>query len=381
MGEGQSRDLDGLLVVSLEQAVAAPYAASRLADAGARVIKVERPEGDFARGYDADARGYSSYFVWLNRGKESIALDLKNPDDMKILKQMLATADVFIQNLMPGALERLGVSMANLRKENPALITCDISGYGASGPFAQMKAYDFLVQAEVGLAQITGAPEEPGRVGVSICDIAAGMTAHAAILQALVARGRNGQGRSIEVSLFHALADWMNVPYLQRQYGGRTIRRPGLHHPTIAPYGAYICGDNRMLLISIQNEREWLRLCVEVLDQPDIPQNPNFGSNVKRVQNRVELDAIINDVFAQHSIDIIVKKLQAAQIAFGRLNDMDEFTKHPQNRFIAVRTSAGDVQLLSPGAIVNGVMPRLGAVPDLGQHSDAIRKEFSRQTK
>ena len=381
MGECQSRDLDGLLVVSLEQAVAAPYVASRLADAGARVIKVERPEGDFARGYDADARGYSSYFVWLNRGKESIALDLKNSDDMKILKQMLATADVFIQNLMPGALERLGVSMANLRTENPALITCDISGYGGTGPFAQMKAYDFLVQAEVGLAQITGAPEEPGRVGVSICDIAAGMTAHAAILQALVAKGRTGQGRSIEVSLFHALADWMNVPYLQHQYGGRKIRRPGLHHPTIAPYGAYICGDNRMLLISIQNEREWLRLCVEVLDQPDMPQNPNFDSNVKRVQNRVELDAIINDVFAQHSIDTIVKKLQAAQIAFGRLNDMDEFTKHPQNRFIAVRTSAGDVQLLSPGAIVNGVMPRLGAVPDLGQHSDAIRKEFSKQTK
>ena len=381
MGEGQSRDLDGLLVVSLEQAVAAPYAASRLADAGARVIKVERPEGDFARGYDADARGHSSYFVWLNRGKESIALDLKNPDEMKIFKQMLAKADVFIQNLMPGALERLGVSMANLRTENPALITCDISGYGASGPFAQMKAYDFLVQAEVGLAQITGAPEEPGRVGVSICDIAAGMTAHAAILQALVAKGRTGQGRSIEVSLFHALADWMNVPYLQHQYGGRKIRRPGLHHPTIAPYGAYICGDNRMLLISIQNEREWLRLCVEVLDQPDMPQNPNFDSNVKRVQNRVELDAIINDVFAQHSIETIVKKLQAAQIAFGRLNDMDDFTKHPQNRFIAVRTSAGDVQLLSPGAIVNGVMPRLGAIPDLGQHSDAIRKEFSKQTK
>ena len=381
MGEGQSRDLDGLLVVSLEQAVAAPYAASRLADAGARVIKVERPEGDFARGYDADARGHSSYFVWLNRGKESIALDLKNPDEMKIFKQMLAKADVFIQNLMPGALERLGVSMANLRTENPALITCDISGYGASGPFAQMKAYDFLVQAEVGLAQITGAPEEPGRVGVSICDIAAGMTAHAAILQALVAKGRTGQGRSIEVSLFHALADWMNVPYLQHQYGGRKIRRPGLHHPTIAPYGAYVCGDNRMLLISIQNEREWLRLCVEVLDQPDMPQNPNFDSNVKRVQNRVELDAIINDVFAQHSINIIVKKLQAAQIAFGRLNDMDEFTKHPQNRFIAVRTSAGDVQLLSPGAIVNGVKPRLGAVPNLGQHSDAIRKEFSKQTK
>ena len=377
MGNSPSRDLDGLLVISLEQAVAAPYAASRLADAGARVIKVERPEGDFARGYDADANGHSSYFVWLNRGKESVALDLKQPDDLQIFKQMLSKADVFIQNLMPGALDRLGVSMADLRKDDPRLITCDISGYGASGPFAQMKAYDFLVQAEVGLAQITGAPEEPGRVGVSICDIAAGMTAHAAILQALVARAKTGEGRAIEVSLFHALADWMNVPYLQHHYGGREIRRPGLHHPTIAPYGAYRCGDDRMLLISIQNEREWLRLCSDVLDQPNLPQNPKFDSNVHRVENRVSLDAIMNGVFSQYSIDEIAEKLQAAQIAFGRLNDMDVFTQHPQNRFVSVRTSAGDVQLLSPGAIVNGILPRLGDVPDLGQHSAAIRAEFS----
>ena len=377
MANSPNRDLDGLLVISLEQAVAAPYAASRLADAGARVIKVERPEGDFARGYDADANGYSSYFVWLNRGKESVALDLKQPDDLKIFKQMLSKADVFIQNLMPGALDRLGVSMADLRQADPRLITCDISGYGASGPFAQMKAYDFLVQAEVGLAQITGAPEEPGRVGVSICDIAAGMTAHAAILQALVARAKTGEGRAIEVSLFHALADWMNVPYLQHHYGGREIRRPGLHHPTIAPYGAYRCGDDRMLLISIQNEREWLRLCGDVLDQPDLPQNPKFDSNVRRVENRASLDAIMNGVFSQYSIDKIAEKLQAAQIAFGRLNDMDVFTQHPQNRFVSVRTSSGDVQLLSPGAIVNGILPRLGDVPDLGQHSAAIRAEFS----
>ena len=377
MANGSNRDLDGLLVISLEQAVAAPYAASRLADAGARVIKVERPEGDFARGYDADANGHSSYFVWLNRGKESVALDLKQPDDLQIFKQMLSKADVFIQNLMPGALDRLGVSMADLRQDDPRLITCDISGYGASGPFAQMKAYDFLVQAEVGLAQITGAPEEPGRVGVSICDIAAGMTAHAAILQALVARAKTGEGRAIEVSLFHALADWMNVPYLQHHYGGRKIRRPGLHHPTIAPYGAYRCGDDRMLLISIQNEREWLRLCSDVLDQPDLPQNPQFDSNVHRVENRASLDAIMNGVFSQYSIDEIAEKLQAAQIAFGRLNDMDVFTQHPQNRFVSVRTSAGDVQLLSPGAIVNGILPRLGDVPDLGQHSAAIRAEFS----
>ncbi len=377
MGNSPSRDLDGLLVISLEQAVAAPYAASRLADAGARVIKVERPEGDFARGYDADANGHSSYFVWLNRGKESVALDLKQPDDLQIFKQMLSKADVFIQNLMPGALDRLGVSMADLRQADPRLITCDISGYGASGPFAQMKAYDFLVQAEVGLAQITGAPEEPGRVGVSICDIAAGMTAHAAILQALVARAKTGEGRAIEVSLFHALADWMNVPYLQHHYGGREIRRPGLHHPTIAPYGAYRCGDDRMLLISIQNEREWLRLCSDVLNQPDLPQNPKFDSNVHRVENRASLDAIMNGVFSQYSIDKIADKLQAAQIAFGRLNDMGVFTNHPQNRFVSVRTSAGDVQLLSPGAIVNGVLPTLGEVPDLGQHSAAIRAEFS----
>ena len=377
MANSPNGDLDGLLVISLEQAVAAPYAASRLADAGARVIKVERPEGDFARGYDADANGYSSYFVWLNRGKESVALDLKQPGDLKIFKQMLSKADVFIQNLMPGALDRLGVSMADLQQADPRLITCDISGYGASGPFAQMKAYDFLVQAEVGLAQITGAPEEPGRVGVSICDIAAGMTAHAAILQALVARAKTGEGRAIEVSLFHALADWMNVPYLQHHYGGREIRRPGLHHPTIAPYGAYRCGDDRMLLISIQNEREWLRLCGDVLDQPDLPQNPKFDSNVRRVENRASLDAIMNGVFSQYSIDKIAEKLQAAQIAFGRLNDMDVFTQHPQNRFVSVRTSSGDVQLLSPGAIVNGILPRLGDVPDLGQHSAAIRAEFS----
>ena len=377
MANSPNGDLDGLLVISLEQAVAAPYAASRLADAGARVIKVERPEGDFARGYDADAIGYSSYFVWLNRGKESVALDLKQPDDLKIFKQMLSKADVFIQNLMPGALDRLGVSMADLRQADPRLITCDISGYGASGPFAQMKAYDFLVQAEVGLAQITGAPEEPGRAGVSICDIAAGMTAHAAILQAVVARAKTGDGRAIEGSLFHALADWMNVPYLQHHYGGREIRRPGLHHPTIAPYGAYRCGDDRMLLISIQNEREWLRLCGDVLDQPDLPQNPKFDSNVRRVENRASLDAIMNGVFSQYSIDKIAEKLQAAQIAFGRLNDMDVFTQHPQNRFVSVRTSSGDVQLLSPGAIVNGILPRLGDVPDLGQHSAAIRAEFS----
>ena len=374
-------DLQGLLVISLEQAVAAPYAASRLADAGARVIKVERPEGDFARGYDADAKGQSSYFVWLNRGKESVALNLKQADDLQILENMISKADIFIQNLMPGALERLGLSSAELRAADPGLITCDISGYGSNGPFQQMKAYDFLVQAEVGLAEITGAPEQPGRVGVSICDIAAGMTAHQAILQALYARSRTGKGRGIEVSLFHALADWMNVPYIQSQYGGRDIRRPGLHHPTIAPYGAYRCGDGRQLLLSIQNEREWQRLCSDVLQQPDLPENPKFSSNVKRVENRAALDDILNAVFAAHSIDQLAVMLQTAQIAFGRLNTMDDFAAHPQNRFVTVRTTGGELQILAPGAVVNGVMAPLGAVPDLGANSTAIRDEFAQPNR
>ena len=370
-------DLEGLLVISLEQAVAAPYAAGRLADAGARVIKVERPEGDFARGYDQDAKGHSSYFVWLNRGKESVALNLKQADDLQILKNMISQADIFIQNLMPGALERLGLATADLRAADPRLITCDISGYGSEGPFQQMKAYDFLVQAEVGLAEITGAPEQPGRVGVSICDIAAGMTAHQAILQALYARSRTGQGRGIEVSLFHALADWMNVPYIQSHYGGREIRRPGLHHPTIAPYGAYRCGDGRQILLSIQNEREWQRLCGDVLGQPDLPENPKFSSNVSRVTHRADLDAILNNVFNAHSVDEMAAKLQKAQIAFGRLNGMGEFAAHPQNRFVTVRTSGGEMQILAPGAVVNGAVARLGDVPDLGANSAAIRDEFA----
>ena len=370
-------DLQGLLVISLEQAVAAPYAAGRLADAGARVIKVERPEGDFARGYDQDAKGHSSYFVWLNRGKESVALNLKQAEDLQILKNMISKADIFIQNLMPGALERLGISTADLRSTDPRLITCDISGYGSEGPFQKMKAYDFLVQAEVGLAEITGAPEQPGRVGVSICDIAAGMTAHQAILQALYARSCTGKGRGIEVSLFHALADWMNVPYIQSQYGGREIRRPGLHHPTIAPYGAYQCGDGRQLLLSIQNEREWQRLCSDVLEQPELPTNPKFSSNVNRVTNRTDLDAILNAAFGADPIDTVAAKLQAAQIAFGRLNDMDEFAKHPQNRFVSVRTSGGEMQILAPGAVVNGMLLPLGDVPDLGANTATIREEFS----
>lgn len=371
------KELDGLFVVSIEQAVAAPYASCKLADAGARVIKIERAEGDFARKYDADALGNSSYFVWLNRGKESLRLDLKDADDLAMLQRMIAKADIFIQNLMPGAIERLGFSSQSLRDAHPRLITCDISGYGSTGEFSQMKAYDFLVQAEVGLAQITGAPQEPGRVGVSICDIAAGMTAYQAILQAIIARYKTGRGRGIEVSLFGALADWMNVPFLQHHYGGKTIPRPGLHHPSIAPYGAYECGDGQVILISIQNEREWKRLCTGVLKDGAIATDARFVSNIARVENRNALDAIILSAFAHHDSDAMINLLDAADIAYGRLNSLDQLASHPQARFVTVRTSEGELEILAPGAVIAGESHDFGAVPELGEHDDALRGEFA----
>lgn len=371
------KELAGLFVISIEQAVAAPYASCKLADAGARVIKIERSEGDFARNYDADALGNSSYFVWLNRGKESLRLDLKHADDLAMLHRMISKADIFIQNLMPGAIERLGFSSQSLRDTYPRLITCDISGYGSRGEFSQMKAYDFLVQAEVGLAQITGAPQAPGRVGVSICDIAAGMTAYQAILQAIIARYKTGQGRGIEVSLFGALADWMNVPYLQHHYGGRTISRPGLHHPSIAPYGAYECGDGQVVLISIQNEREWKRLCAGVLGDATIASDERFASNIARVENRPALDAIIMSVFTHQDSDAIIDLLNSVDIAYGRLNSLDQLASHPQARFMTVKTSEGDLQILAPGAIVSGESHGFGAVPELGEHDDTLRDEFA----
>ena len=372
-------DLEGILVVSVEQAVAAPYAAVKLADAGARVIKVERPEGDFARLYDADAKGMSSYFVWLNRGKESVCLDLKDAADRSLLLNMIGEADVFIQNLMPGAFDRMGINLDDLAKTHEKLIICSISGYGSDGDFSQMKAYDLLVQAECGLAGITGSPHEAGRVGVSICDIAAGMTAHQAILQALYARQKSGRGRVIELSLFHALSDWMNVPYLQHHYGGREIRRPGLHHPTIAPYGVYPCGDGGMILLSIQNEREWKRLAADVLEDAGIATDPRFDSNINRVANRAELDEIIIAAFARDGRDTVSARLNAAGIAFGRLNDLDDLIAHPQTRFIETRTSEGELRLIAPGAVMQGMQASGRYVPDKGEHSQQIRDEFADQ--
>src|SRR5690349_9878500 len=287
------RCLEGITVVAVEQAVAAPYASSRLADAGARVIKVERPEGDFARGYDGLVRGESAYFVWLNRGKESLCLDLKEAADRALLDNMLARADVFIQNLAPGAAGRLGLGGAALTSRYPRLIHCSISGYGEEGPYATQKAYDMLVQGESGLLAVNGTPEESARVGISICDIGAGITAYGAILQSLIARGRSGKGRTIEVSLFQAIADWMNVPYLQTRYGERPPPRVGLRHPTIAPYGAFPCRDGKALLLAVQNEREWAKLCQEVLRQPELIADPRFATNMARVQNRAPLEQVV----------------------------------------------------------------------------------------
>lgn len=373
-----SHDLDGLLVVSLEQAVAAPYASGRLADAGARVIKVERPEGDFARRYDSDVNGESAYFVWLNRGKESIALDLRDANDHALLGRMLARADVFIQNLAPGKVEALAFDPARLREENPRLVTCSISGYGEEGPYRDLKAYDLLVQAESGLSAITGTPDGMARVGVSVCDIAAGMTAFQGILQALIGRGISGRGRHVSVSLFHALADWMNVPYLQYAYGGRAPARMGLNHPSIAPYGDYVCADGKAVLFSIQNEAEWEAFCARVLERPEVARDARFATNGARVENRPALDAIIAGIFGALDREAAIARLEAARIAYGRVSTMADLVAHPQLRTAVVETPAGPATILAPGALADGRGPRLRPVPALDAHGPALRVEFGR---
>jgi len=370
------QDLEGLLVISVEQAVAAPYASARLADAGARVIKVERPDGDFARRYDDYVNGQSAYFVWLNRGKESVCLDLKSPQDRALLASMIGKADVFLQNLAPGAIDRLGLAPDTLRRSHPRLIVCSISGYGATGPFRDQKAYDLLVQAESGLCAVNGAEDEPARVGVSVCDIAAGMTAFQGILQALFARERGGEGRIIDVSLFHAMADWMNVPYLQHRYGGVTPGRHGLKHPTIAPYGAYPCADGKLLLIAVQNEREWQRLCADILDDAALAVRPGFSSNRERVENRAAVDRAVGGALAMRDREVNSRRLADAGIAYGRLSDLDDLAAHPQNQFICIKTENGPVELLAPGSVVSGRQERYGAVPSLNEHGDRIRSEF-----
>jgi len=371
-----TKPLEGLLVVSLEQAVAAPYCSCKLADAGARVIKLERAEGDFARGYDRVVHGESAYFVWLNRGKESIAVDLKQPEDLALVKRMLAKADIFIQNLAPGAAGRLGLGHEALRAAHPRLITCDISGYGETGPFAKMKAYDLLVQAESGLASITGRPEGPGRVGVSVCDIACGMYAYQAVLEALLARGRTGRGSALATSLFSGMADWMTVPLLHQDYGPGAPKRVGLNHPSIAPYGVYACKGGEEVVFSIQNEREWKRLVEEVLRRPEMLQDPRFADNTARVENRPALDAIINEVFAVLDRETLTRRLFEAAIAYGAVNTPADLSAHPQLRRVTVETPSGPVDLVAPPVETRGQDTDLGAVPAIDQHGAALREEF-----
>ena len=369
--------LQGLLVVSLEQAVAAPLCTARLAEAGARVIKLERPEGDFARGYDHVAHGESAYFVWLNRGKQSLRINLKDRTDAALIERLIAKADVFVQNLAPGAAGRSGFGSADLRARHPRLITCDITGYGESGPAAAMKAYDFLVQCEAGLASITGTAEGPARVGVSVADIACGMNAHAAILQALLERERTGRGRGISISLFDALADWMTVPLLHFDYGGKAPARAGLKHPSIAPYGAFPTADGSHLVVSIQNEREWAKFCEMVLEDASLATDPRYASNALRCANRAELDGLVGRVFAAATPETLIARLQEAGTAWARLNGVDGLSRHSQLRRITVDTPTGPVDLPAPPVRWDGEEPDTRAVPGLGFDDAAIRAEFA----
>jgi itaconate CoA-transferase len=371
-----SQPLSNLLVVSIEQAVAAPYCSSRLADAGARVIKIERPEGDFARGYDKAANGLSSYFVWLNRGKQSLVADIKDPGDAALLRRMLSCADVFIQNLAPGAAARSGFGSDDLRERYPRLITVDISGYGDTGDYATMKAYDLLVQAESGLAMITGHPAGPGRVGVSACDIACGMAAHAGVLEALIERGITGRGKGLKVSLFDGMADWMNVPLLFFEGTGKAPQRLGLAHPSICPYGAFATADGALVLISIQNEREWVEFCAKFLEEPDLPQREGFHTNVIRVAHRAEVDAYIGAAFARLTREQAAAKLRMANTAYGFVNDVAAFSHHPALRRASVGTPNGPVSIAAPPVLWNDGPRDLGPVPAIGEHSAAIRAEF-----
>jgi itaconate CoA-transferase len=370
----QSLPLSGLLVVSLEQAVAAPMCTCRLADAGARVIKIERPEGDFARGYDDLVHGECSYFVWLNRGKQSVVLDLTKAADRALLGAMVSRADVFVQNLKPGAVAKLGFPIAQLRRRHPRLICCSISGFGESGPHAMRKAYDMLIQAESGLASITGTTE-PARVGVSVVDIASGMDAYEAILEALIARERTGAGAELSISMFDAMADWMTVPLLQEE-AGSPPQRMGLAHTSISPYGAFKSRDGVDILISIQSDREWRVLAEKILDDAALAADPAFATNVERVKRRSETDGRVAKTFGAIDADALEQKLAAADIAFARVNGPAGLARHPHLRRIKVETPSGLVSYPAPAAQRAAAARRYGPVPALGQHTEKVRAEF-----
>jgi len=373
--------LKGITVVSVEQAVAAPFATRQLADLGARVIKIERPDGgDFARGYDTKVRGLSSYFVWLNRSKESLTLDLKRPASAGILADLLARTDVFVQNLAPGVADRLGTAPPMLRKAYPRLIVCSVSGYGSSGPYAQKKAYDLLVQSEVGLVSITGGADAPAKVGVSVADIAAGMYAYSGILTALLSRTATGQGTSLEVSLFDALGEWMGQPAYFAAYGGAAPPRTGPDHASIAPYGPFRAGDGGSVFLGIQNAREWTRFCRDVLGRGDLADDRRFSTNSLRVEHRLALHDVIESAFATLATGDVVGRLESAGIACGRLNSVGEFLDHPQlngrDVWRKIGSPAGPLRALIPPVRMEDVEPAMGDVPALGQHTDAILEEL-----
>jgi crotonobetainyl-CoA:carnitine CoA-transferase CaiB-like acyl-CoA transferase len=375
------RPLDGILVVALEQAVSAPFASRQLADLGARVVKIERPgEGDFARRYDTTVRGLASYFVWLNRSKESVTLDVKHPIGKDILARLLARADVFIQNLAPGAAERLGLDWNTLHARHPRLIVCDISGYGSGGPFAAKKAYDLLIQSEAGLLSITGTPETPSKVGISVADIASGMYGYSGVLAALLQRGRTGRGSRVEVSMLEALGEWMSAPVHFTRDGGRDLPRTGASHGSIAPYGPFACGDGQAVYLGIQNEREWVRFCEAVLQQPGLASDERFASNSARVRHRADLEAVILQVFGRRSSAEVLARLEAAQIATARMNSVAEFAAHEQlearQRWREIASPAGPVRVLLPPGVPSGIEPRLDALPALGEHTDRILAEL-----
>ena len=372
-----SLPLKGLLVVSMDQAVAAPYCASRLADAGARVIKLERPEGDFARGYDKAANGLSSYFVWLNRGKESLCLDFRKPEDKALMERLIAKADIFIQNLAPGAMARAGFGSAALRTKHPRLITVDISGYGEEGEYSTMKAYDLVVQAESGLASVTGRAEGPGRVGVSACDVACGMHAYTAVLEAIIERGITGRGKGIAVSLFDGMADWMTVPLLQYEGSGKNPPRIGLAHPSICPYGAFQTREGDDVLIAIQNEREWAQFCADFLDEPDLPKTEGYRDNNDRVAHRAMVDAHVQRMVGSLAREDCAAKLRRANTAYGFVNDCSGLSRHPAFRRVTVQTEKGPISYAAPPAVLSDGPRALGPVPALGEHSEKIRAEFA----
>jgi len=372
-----TKPLEGLLVVALEQAVAAPYCSGRLADAGARVIKIERAEGDFARNYDHVVHGESAYFAWLNKGKESLVLDIKNKDDAELLRCILNNADIFIQNLAPGAAIRAGFGSDDLRMRHSKLITCDISGYGDEGLASEMRAYDLLVQAETGLCSLTGSPAGAGRVGVSVCDIAAGMNAYQSLLEALIQRGLTGKGSGVAVSLFDGMADWMSVPLLHYEYGGVAPKRAGISHPSIAPYGAFKTKDAAHIVISIQNEREWARFSSQIMDQPQWAEIGPYKDGVSRVENRTKLDQEIQAVFIKYNTDEMSQKLRDHKIAYGRLNEVSNLSVHPFLRKITIDSPTGPIDLPAPAARLSETERQYGSVPALGAHSELLRKEFA----